>query len=61
MVGNDSTNSLGMGAWQGDFATKSYVGIAPTLGTTSTYQFSVNGGAAISVQVRSDSVANASD
>jgi len=59
MVGNDSTNSLGMGAWQGDFATKSYVGIAPTLGTTSTYQFSVNGGAAISVQVRSDSVANA--
>ena len=62
MVANDQSNALGMGTWQGDFATKSYTGTADItsgMAGTSTYQFSVNGGQAISVQVRADTVAHA--
>ncbi|MEO8597959.1 MAG: flagellin [Candidatus Solibacter sp.] len=60
MVANDQSNALGMGTWGGDFATKTYTGgdISGT-GPTSTYQFSVNGGKAITIQVRADTVANA--
>ena len=62
MVANDQSNALGMGTWQGDFATKSYTGTADItsgMSGTSTYQFSVNGGQAITVQVRADTVAHA--
>ncbi|MEO8597960.1 MAG: flagellin [Candidatus Solibacter sp.] len=61
-IGNDKANYTGLGAWQGNFATKSYTGAAPAgigASNTSTYQFSVNGGQSITVQVRADSVANA--
>ncbi len=65
MAANDTGNGLGLGAWVGDssgagaFQKASYSGAAITAGTTSTYQFSVNGGQAISIQVRSDTSVHA--
>jgi flagellin len=63
-VGNDANNFLGLGAWQGNFATNAYTGTVDITGSlgagqTSTYEFSVNGGKSIAVQVRADTVAHA--
>ncbi len=59
-VAGDQNNSLGLGTWQADFATKSYAGTVAsgTYGAgTAVVEFSVNGGDKIAVSVNTASAA----